>query len=135
MEDYRQQIEAEKGTIYDKDTYVTMLFAKISCYKQQDFMFEVRSEKKEWNLGRRTLPQILSALKTSYTSLITLRQWETLDSSREQIIALTTKIKDLERGRSKWKTSMAGWNGGGNGNGDRSGGGIPKKPKPGCAPS
>ena len=81
MEDYRQRIEAEKGTIYDKDTYVTMLFAKISCYKQQYFMFEVRSEKKEWNLGRRTLPQIISALKTSYTSLSTFGQWDTLDSS------------------------------------------------------
>ena len=69
MEDYRQRIETEKGTIYDKDTYVTMLFAKISCYKQQDFMFEVRSKKKEWNLGRGTLPQIISALKTSYMSL------------------------------------------------------------------
>jgi len=50
-----------------------MLFAKISNYKQQYFMIDVRSEKKEWNLGRRTLPQILAALKTSYTSLITLR--------------------------------------------------------------
>jgi hypothetical protein len=136
MGDYRQRIEAEKGTIYyDKDTYVTMLFAKISCYKQQDFMFEVRSKKKEWNLGRHTLPQIISALKISYTSLGTLGQWETLDSSREQIIALTTKIKDLERGRSKCKTLMAGGNGSGNTNGGGSGEGFPEKSKPGCASS
>jgi hypothetical protein len=62
---------------------VTMLFAKISCYKQQDFMFQVRSEKKEWNLGRRMLPQIISALKTAYASLRTLGQWDTLNSSLE----------------------------------------------------
>jgi len=74
MEDYCQRIEAEKGTIYDKDTYVTMLFAKISHYKQLDFMFEVRREKKEWNLGRHTLPQIRLSLKILYTSLSTLGQ-------------------------------------------------------------
>jgi len=34
MEDYRRKVKAEKGTVYNKDMYVTMLFVKISCYKQ-----------------------------------------------------------------------------------------------------
>jgi len=94
-------------------------------------MFEIRSKKKEWNLGRRMLQQILCALKLVYTSVSTLGQWDTLNSSREQIIALATKIKDLERGRLKWKTSM--FSGNCNGNGGGSMGGPPKKSKAGCA--
>jgi len=90
-------------------------------------MFEVRSKKKEWNAGRRTTKQIIAALKASYMSLSDLKQWDQLDSSSEQIIALTTQIGDLKR------QNMTKGKGGGKGNDAKAGGSPPKNSKHGQA--
>ena len=117
MESFRKRIEAEKGTAYDEDEYATMLFGKLDGYKQEDFQFEIRSEKKEWSKGNRTIPQIIEALKSSYTDLINQDKWGSIDSSHEQIIALTSKIEYLQ-GRAK---SSNGGGRGGDSNGGREG--------------
>ena len=49
MEDLRHRIEAEKGCVYNEDHYITGLSAKIQDYKYEEFVLDVRLEKK---LGR-----------------------------------------------------------------------------------
>ena len=49
MEDLCIKIKAEKGHKYDEDRYTTMLFDKISGYKQEYFQFDFKIEKQSWN--------------------------------------------------------------------------------------
>lgn len=117
IEDLRQQIEADKKTPYDLDTYVTLIFSRLEVYKQEDFLSDVRAEKRLWNKGKSTAADIISSLSITYNNLVEEKKWTKLDSSAEQVIALSTELKDVKK---QLAAKKAGGGGGGNSGGDAS---------------
>ena len=116
MEDLRHRIEAEKGAVYDVDHYITGLFTKIQGYKQDKFIFDVCLKKKAWQRGNRTITEIINNFQGSYRKLVEDSTWTKMDSSQEQIIALTTQATPRWRLPSRiWipnrrvATSVCGW--------------------------
>ena len=90
MEDLRLKIEAEKGHAYDTDRYMTLIFSKLENYKQPDFLFDLCA-----------MAEVISSLKGTYKNLLVDKKWDKMDSSEEQIIALTTQVKQLKKAAPK----------------------------------
>jgi hypothetical protein len=98
------------------DRFMNRIFKQIEAYPQEAFQFEVKLEKKDWLNGTSTVPTIFTNLiKNSNHNLDTDKEWTKLDSSKEQVIALTTEVhrlkKDLvTKGKSNGKPGKTGGN-------------------------
>jgi len=77
MEDYRLKIEAEKGVPFDANRYTTMLFNRVEdrveVHHQEEFISDVRAEKRAWSKGTATSDQVIASLSTSYNNLVVIQ--------------------------------------------------------------
>ena len=47
------------------------------------------------------LSEVITSLNTTYKNLLASKQWDQMDSSQEQIIALTTQVEKLKKAAAK----------------------------------
>ena len=92
MRDLKLKIEAERGTKYDADTYTTMMFNKVTSYTNKDFQSDLRAERRAWENDGKTTEAVEASLIKSYNRLKELGTWDKVEPSKDQVIALATKM-------------------------------------------
>ena len=95
--DLRRRIVAEKGRDYDEDKYMSRLFDQMATHRQEDFISDMRASKRAWEKGSVSAAEARADLLTSYTNLIAKKKWKQLDPRGQQIIALTTRVDQLQK--------------------------------------
>ena len=107
-EDFRLRIEAERGVKYDEDRYMTRIFSDLNKYKQEDFQSDLRAEKRSWLSDGKKMGAVLESLRNTYKNLREDGTWTRLTAKDQAFVALTTKIKKLEKRLADDGTSAGG---------------------------
>lgn len=109
MIECRNEIQARKFT---HDDMVLDLFAALLTSKNEEFCQMIRSEKTKWELGAEdiTADTLVTMAVTKYNNLDRQKLWSKSSEKDEKIVALTTKLEDLEK---KVKSGKAGSSSGG----------------------
>lgn len=117
METTYQEITANEQTHED---YILDLFRALLTGKNEIFHRFIQDKEGEYDCGLDITPDTLITLATTrYNNMVAKSKWKTTESKDAKIVALTTKLDDLEK---KFKEKKAGGSGGGKSGGGTSSG-------------
>ena len=109
--------EIESRNLTHEDM-VLDLFTALLTGKNEEFNQLIRSEKSKWEMGEvdHTPSDLVTLATLKYNNLVKQSLWTKSSEKDDKMVALTTKISELEKKLDSKKTG----GGGGNGNQDRS---------------
>jgi hypothetical protein len=115
MDTLRQQIEELGGS---HDDIIMDMFNALETSNNDAFATHVQNLKTEWEEGRDfTVDELTTSATTKYNNLYEAKKWKTNNSSNDKIVALTTKVEELQK-KLDTKSSNSGKGGGKGGSSD-----------------
>ena len=86
----------EKGQTHED--YLLDVFNALASVPNQDFAAHIRDERREWELGgTKTADELISESVTIYNNAVSAGRWEAKDPKDAKILALTTRLEELEK--------------------------------------
>ena len=111
MDSLHQQIEQLGGT---HDDIIFDMFAALETGNNDIFANHIEHIKTEWEEGREfTVDELITSATTKYNNLFEAKKWKSNNSSNDKIVALTTKVEELQK-KLNAKSHTSGGSKGGN---------------------